>query len=96
MPYVDERGGISFGGDDPWKGYPVAIVERVARIAQECAGVRRVSPGTRIADDLGLDSADLWDFELAIETEFSITFGQDVELIRTIGELVEYLKDRTG
>jgi acyl carrier protein len=98
MPYVDERGGIDLGGDDPWKGYPVAIVERVARVVHECVGVQTISPGTGIVRDLGLDSLDLWDFEFAIQSEFAITFDydQDSDRIVTLGDLVQLLKDRTG
>lgn len=35
MPYIEDRGGLDFYGDNPWKGYPVTIVERVLRICED-------------------------------------------------------------
>ncbi|MDB5353109.1 MAG: acyl carrier protein [Planctomycetota bacterium] len=98
MPYVEDRGGHDFDGNDPWKGYPVAIVDRVRRILYEQTGMAssKLLPGTRIIDDIGLDSLDLWDFECEIHKEFSIVPDDDAESIGTLGELVHYLKDRTG
>ena len=100
MPYVDDRGGIAFDGDDPWKGYPVAIVERIREIIVEVLGYRKavgLLPTSRFVMDLGIVSLD--DVELVIATEeaFSIAIpDEDAVQIITVGDLVQYVKDRTG
>jgi hypothetical protein len=97
MPSVEDRGGIAPGGDDPWKGDPAAIVERVARIVRECTGIERASPEMRRGPDLGLDPADLRECGRAAGKEFRIESDGDGEgeRVETLGQLVLYLKDRT-
>lgn len=60
MPYVDDRGGIAFDGDNPWKGYPVAIVERIREIIVEVLANRKavgLLPTSRFVMDLGIELA---------------------------------------
>ncbi len=93
MPYVEDRGGQDFDGLDPWKGYPVAIVERVLPLCEAYGPWRptlAIGPETRffpVAMDRRIDhpflpSLDLIsmdDVELVIEVEkaFSISISDE-------------------
>ncbi len=47
---------------------------------------------THIGNDLGADSLDVVELLMAIEDEFSIEIpDEDIEKLRTIGEVVEYI-----
>ncbi len=48
---------------------------------------------TNIAKDLGADSLDVVELLMSIEDEFSVEIpDEEVENIKTIGELVEYIE----
>jgi acyl carrier protein len=96
MPYVEDRDGLDFGGNGPWKGYPVAIVARALPLWERIIG-RRVStlrPDSRFIET-GWESLELVEMVIATEEEFSIAMPDaDAERITTVGELITYLKDR--
>ncbi len=49
---------------------------------------------TNIAKDLGADSLDVVDLLMSIEDEFEIEIpDEEIENIRTIGELVDYIEN---
>ena len=51
---------------------------------------------TDIADDLGADSLDVVELLMAIEDEFEVEIpDEEIENIKTIGELVEYIQSNT-
>ena len=50
---------------------------------------------TDLAEDLGADSLDLADVLMAIEDEFEVeVLDEDLENIKTVGDIVEYIEAR--
>ena len=50
---------------------------------------------TDMVDDLGADSLDIVDLVMTLEDEFDIEIpDEDVEGVRTVGDLVKYLEDK--
>ncbi len=97
MPYIEDRGGLDLDGKDPWKGYPVAIVERVLPLCRTILGRRALAFGPDSRFVTGWDSLELVELVMAIEDEFSIMmFDEDAQSIETVGQLIQYVKDRTG
>ena len=99
MPYIEDRGGLDFNGNNPRKGYPVAIVERVLSLVSQQLGVPidRLMPETRFVEDLGVDSGDDVELVIGTEEEFSIAISdEDAVQIITVGQLVQCVKDRAG
>lgn len=49
-----------------------------------------------IIDDLGADSLDVVDLVMSLEEEFDVEIpDEEVENIKTIGDIVKYIEDRT-
>lgn len=72
------------------------ILEKVKAILSEQFDAEEdtITPETNIADDLGADSLDVVDLLMSIEDEFEIEIpDEEVENIRTVGELVKYIED---
>lgn len=54
-----------------------------------------ITEKTDIIDDLGADSLDVVDLVMSLEDEFDVEIpDEDIENIRTVGELAKYLEDR--
>lgn len=74
-----------------------ALTERVNTIITDQLGVDRESltPEANLLDDLGADSLDVVELVMALEEEFGIEVpDDDVENIRTIGDIVQYIETR--
>lgn len=57
------------------------------------ADIDDMTMDTDIAKDLGADSLDVVELLMAIEDEFSVEIpDEEIENIKTIGELVEYIE----
>ena len=55
-----------------------------------------VTLDTNIRESLGADSLDLVDLAMTIEDEFEVEITDEaIETIKTVGELVDYLKEIT-
>jgi len=55
-----------------------------------------VTLDTNIRDSLGADSLDLVDLAMTIEDEFEVEITDEaIESIKTVGDLVDYLKEIT-
>lgn len=53
-----------------------------------------INENTDIVDDLGADSLDVVDLVMTLEDEFDMEIpDEDVETIRTVGDLSKYLED---
>ena len=54
----------------------------------------KVTPEASIADDLGADSLDIVDLVMSSEEEFDLEIPDDqVENIKTVGDIVKYIED---
>ena len=74
-----------------------ALANRVQTIVGNQLGVeeRSLVPEANLLDDLGADSLDVVELVMALEEEFGIEVADDdVENIRTIGDIVAYLGKR--
>ncbi|MBR2671923.1 MAG: acyl carrier protein [Oscillospiraceae bacterium] len=51
---------------------------------------------TSVIDDLGADSLDVVDIIMSLEEEFDLEVpDEDIETIKTVGDLVKYIEDHT-
>lgn len=70
-------------------------IDKIKKILAETLDVNEeeLSADTNIATDLGADSLDVVEILMSIEDEFDIEIpDSEIENIRTIGELVEYIE----
>ena len=73
------------------------VEERVKKIVAEQLGVKdeEVTSDASFVDDLGADSLDTVELVMALEEEFGIEVpDDDVESIRTVSDVVEYMTAR--
>ncbi len=73
------------------------IFEKVSAIIAEQfdMDVNDIKESTALVEDLGVDSIDLVDLIMSFEDEFDMEFpDEDVENIKTVGDIVEYIEDR--
>ena len=72
------------------------IFEKICDILAEQLDIDRddITMELSIADDLGADSLDLVDLLMSLEDEFDIEVpDEDVEKIKTVGDVVKYIED---
>lgn len=83
MPYIEDRGGHDFNGLDPWKGYPVAIVEKVLDICEMHLPWRRcrheIGPETRF-----LPRIDTGSIASSMLPSLDLCSTEDVEIVLEI------------
>jgi acyl carrier protein len=73
------------------------LESRMKGLIVEQLGVSKeeVRPGASFFDDLGADSLDIVELVMSMEEEFDVEIpDEDVEKMRTIGDAIEYLKER--
>ncbi len=73
------------------------LTQKVNTIIGERLGVdgKSLVPEANLLDDLGADSLDVVELVMALEEEFGIEVpDEDVEGIRTIGDIVAYVGSR--
>lgn len=76
-----------------------AIFEKVKSIIVDQLGVEadEVTEDASFVDDLGADSLDIVELIMALEEEFDLEIpDEDAEKISTVGEAVEYIRERSG
>ena len=74
------------------------VLEKVKVILAEQFDVDEdsLTNDTDLQDDLGADSLDVVDLLMSIEDEFEIEIpDEEIEHIRTVGELVNYIESNT-
>ncbi len=74
------------------------IFEKIKTILAEQLGANEadMTMETNIAKDLGADSLDVVELLVAIEDEFSVEVpDEEIENIKTIGDLVEYIQNNS-
>jgi acyl carrier protein len=75
----------------------VELENRMSGLIVEQLGVakEKVSPSASFFDDLGADSLDIVELVMSMEEEFDVEIpDEDVERMRTIGDAIEYLRER--
>ena len=76
----------------------MAVADKVKSIIVEQLGVdeEEVTPDASFVDDLGADSLDTVELVMAFEEEFDVEIpDEDAEKMRTVGEAIAYLKNKT-
>lgn len=74
------------------------VFEKIKSILAEQLGADEadMTMDTNIAKDLGADSLDVVELLMSIEDEFEVEIpDEEIENIRTIGELTEYIQNNT-
>ena len=74
------------------------VFEKVREILMDQLDVEEdaVTMEASITDDLGADSLDVVDLVMTLEDEFDMEIpDEDVEDVRTVGDIVKYLEDRS-
>jgi acyl carrier protein len=75
------------------------IFERVKKVTVEELGVKEeeVVESASFTEDLGADSLDVVELVMALEDEFGIDIPDDeVNNIKTVGDAVQYIKNKQG
>ena len=73
------------------------LEERVKKIivTQLAVDASEVTSQSQFVQDLGADSLDTVELVMALEEEFDIEIpDEDAEKIKTVGEAIEYIKDK--
>ena len=73
------------------------MFERVKEIIQEQLNLDgvEITEASSFKDDLGADSLDLFELVMAFEEEYGIEIPtEDLENIATVGDIMEYMKNK--
>ena len=73
------------------------IEEQVKEIIAEQLGVEveTIKPESKFVDDLGADSLDVVELIMAFEEKFDIEIpDEDAEKIQTVGDVINYIKNK--
>ena len=73
------------------------MLEKIKEITADSLGadVNTLTAETSFKEDLGADSLDLFEMVMALEEEFEVEIPtEDLENIKTIGDLEAYLQSR--
>jgi len=74
-----------------------SIEQEVIKIVSEQLGVEedKITPKSFFVDDLGADSLDTVELVMAFEEKFNIEIpDEDAEKIKTVGDAIDYIKER--
>jgi acyl carrier protein len=77
----------------------MALEERIKEIIADQLGVEqeKIVPEAKFVEDLGADSLDVVELIMAFEEEFGIEIpDEDAEKIQTVGDVINYLKEKVG
>lgn len=75
------------------------IEAKVKEIIMDKLGVEesQINPQASFTNDLGADSLDIVELVMGFETAFNISIpDEDAEKISTVGDAVNYLKEKVG
>ncbi|MEN3028634.1 MAG: acyl carrier protein [Aquificaceae bacterium] len=73
------------------------LEQRIREIIADQLGVEvdKLNPNARFVEDLGADSLDVVELVMAFEEEFGIEIpDEDAEKIRTVGDVLNYLREK--
>ena len=71
--------------------------DKIKKIIEEQLGVEgeKIKVEASFIDDLGADSLDIVELVMAMEEEYDIEIpDEDAEKLKTVGDVVNYLKDK--
>ena len=55
----------------------------------------KITPDTKLIEDLGADSLELFELVLTLEEEYDLEIpAEELETIETVGDVIEYLKSK--
>ncbi len=77
----------------------MAVDEKIKEIIADQLGVEleKITPEAKFVEDLGADSLDVVELIMAFEEEFGIEIpDEDAEKIQTVGDVINYLKEKVG
>ena len=71
------------------------MLEKMRPIIAEQLNVQEseIKENTKLKEDLGADSLDLFELVMALEEEFGVTL-KEADSIVTVGDVITYLKNR--
>ncbi|MBP7310247.1 MAG: acyl carrier protein [Candidatus Cloacimonetes bacterium] len=75
------------------------IEAKVKEIVMEKLGVEesQITPTANFIDDLRADSLDTVELVMAFEEEFNLSIpDEDQDKLRTVGQAIDYLKEKLG
>ena len=75
------------------------IEAKVKEIVMEKLGVEesQITPEANFIDDLRADSLDTVELVMAFEEEFNLSIpDEDQDKLRTVGQAIDYLKEKLG
>ena len=73
------------------------MLEQIKKMVADNLGVEesKITDNTSFKEDLGADSLDLFEMVMALEEEFEVEIPtEDLENIKTIGDVESYLQSR--
>lgn len=73
------------------------IFEKVRKVIAEHLGINEaeIELGSKFQEDLGVDSLDIFEIAMELEEEFDLEISnEDLEGIKTIGNLVDYISSK--
>lgn len=73
------------------------VFDKLKELVVDQLGVEEdeVTMEASMQDDLGADSLDLVDLVMSVEEEFGVKVAdEDLENIKTVGDIVNYIEDR--
>ncbi len=77
----------------------MAVPEKIKSMIAEQLGVKaeEITEDASFIDDLGADSLDTVELVMALEEEYDLEIpDEDAEKMRTVGDAVDYIKDKKG
>ena len=75
------------------------IFEKVKKILCDQLDLdeEQVTEDSEVIDDLGADSLDIVDLVMTLEEEFDTEIpDEDIENLRTVGDIVKYIEERSA
>ena len=75
------------------------IFEQVKKILCDQLNLdeEQVTEDSEVIDDLGADSLDIVDLVMTLEEEFDTEIpDEDIENLRTVGDIVKYIEERSA
>lgn len=74
------------------------ILEKIKAIIVDQLGVdeEEITLEASLIDDLGVDSLEIFEIVMSLEEEFEIEIpNEDIENIKTTGDIVKYIEEKT-